>query len=91
MTKASFDVTVTKPPGIWGEYHWYIIGAIILLLLILLFLRWRRAVTRWRMDVRGLTAYLRRDERSCSSSRPRAARATRSASSSRIWRSARPG
>ena len=62
MTKASFDVTVTKPPGIWGKYHWYIIGAIILLLLILLFLRWRRAVTRWRMDVRGLTAYLRRDE-----------------------------
>ena len=59
---ASFDVTVTKPPGIWGKYHWYIIGAIVLLLLILLFLRWRRAVTRWRMDVRGLTAYLRRDE-----------------------------
>ena len=59
---ASFDVTVTKPPGIWGKYHWYIIGAIILLLLILLYLWWRRAVTRWRMDVRGLTAYLRRDQ-----------------------------
>ncbi|MGO9780146.1 MAG: vWA domain-containing protein [Streptosporangiaceae bacterium] len=58
---ASFDVTVTRPPGIWDKYGGYIIGAIILLILIALFLRWRRAVTRWRMDVRGLTTYLRRD------------------------------
>jgi hypothetical protein len=62
ITSASFDVTVTKRPGIWDMYREYIIGAAILLLLILLFLRWRRAVTRWRMDVRGLTAYLRQDE-----------------------------
>ena len=59
---ASFDVTVTKPPGIWDKYHWYIIGVIILILLLLLYLWRRRAVTRWRMDVRGLTAYLRRDQ-----------------------------
>ncbi|MGD0066798.1 MAG: VWA domain-containing protein [Streptosporangiaceae bacterium] len=59
---ASFDVMVTKPPGIWGKYRWYIIGLIILLVLILLYLWRRRAVTRWRMDVRGLTAYLRREE-----------------------------
>lgn len=61
LATASFDVTVTKPPGFWAKYGSYIIGAIILLLLLLLFLRWRRAVTRWRMDVRGLSAYTRRD------------------------------
>jgi hypothetical protein len=58
---APFDVTVTKPPGIWAKYQGYIIGAIIALILLALFVRWRRAVTRWRMDVRGLVAYLRRD------------------------------
>ena len=60
--RTSIDVQVTKPPGFWAKYGDYIIGAIILLILIVVFLRWRRAVTRWRMDVRGLTAYLRRDE-----------------------------
>ena len=59
---ASFDVTVTKPPGIWGKYHWYIIGVIVLILLLLLYLWRRRAVNRWRMDVRGLTAFLRQDQ-----------------------------
>jgi hypothetical protein len=59
---ASFDVTVTKPPGIWAKYGLYIIVAIILFLLLLAFLLWRRAVTKWRMKVEGLTAYLRSGE-----------------------------
>jgi von Willebrand factor type A domain len=59
---AQFDVTVTKPPGFWAKYLWYVIGAAIALILIALFVRWRRAINRWRMDVRGLVAYLLRDE-----------------------------
>jgi hypothetical protein len=58
---APFDVTVTKPPGFWAKYLWDVIGAVIVLILIALFVRWRRAVHRWRMDVRGLVAYLQRD------------------------------
>ena len=61
LATASFDATVTKPPGFWAKYEWYFIGAIIALILLLVLWRWRRAVHEWRMDVRGLAAHLRRD------------------------------
>jgi hypothetical protein len=59
---APFGVTVTKPPGFWARYLPDVIGAVLVLILIALFVRWRRALNRWRMDVRGLVAYLRRDQ-----------------------------
>jgi von Willebrand factor type A domain len=58
---APIDVQVTKPPGFWAQYLKYIIGAIILLILLAVFVYWRRKVSKWRMDVRGLVAYLQRD------------------------------
>jgi len=61
LAEAQFDVTVTKPPGFWAKYLWYFIGGLIALILSALFVRWRRAVNRWRMDVRGLVGHLRQD------------------------------
>ena len=55
------EVTVTKPPGFLAKYLWDIVGAAIVLILIVLFILWRRALHRWRVDVRGLVAILRRD------------------------------
>ncbi len=57
----TLDVTVTRPPGFVARYSWAIVGVVILLILVALFVLWRRRVRRNAADVRGLYAMIRRD------------------------------
>jgi hypothetical protein len=57
----SLEVTVTKPPGFWAQYLWDVIGIILAIIALILFIIWRRALHRWRMDVRGLVVLLQRE------------------------------
>ncbi len=50
--------TTVAAPGILGKYHWQIIGALILLLLILFAALWQRHIRRTAADVRGLSVVL---------------------------------
>ena len=52
--------TVTKPPGFWAKYLWYMVGAVLLIALIVALLFWRRARHRARVNVQDLVATLRR-------------------------------
>lgn len=52
-------VTVTKPPGFLAKYKWDLLGLLLLIILLILALLWRRQVVRDRKNVRGLVAMLR--------------------------------
>jgi hypothetical protein len=54
-------VTVTQPPGFLAKYLWYIVGLIVVIILAVLAVLWRRRVIRARKDVRGLVAILRQN------------------------------
>jgi von Willebrand factor type A domain len=59
--EATLNIAVTRPPGFIAKYLWDIIGIIAALILVVLFVLWRRELHRRRVDVRGLIAILRRD------------------------------
>lgn len=56
-----FNFTVTRPPGFWAKYHWWIIIAVIAVIAIIAALLLARARRRYVKDVRPLRATISRD------------------------------